>query len=169
VQSIKGSSSEKGNGKNSRNATLQSAYWYETATTLSKENAELTEKIAQVNTRCDTMGESITRLSRIRAALEEELSSANREIIRISTHSQVFIPPTPTHLRIQSIPVNTEGRDAMHWYQTCRTMEAQYIQKITELEARIDNLVEIITCSKASPKRKRTDHGLVSEETNEIS
>ena len=143
---------------NNRNATPKTAYWYETATTLSSENADLTEKVTKYEERCRTLTGSVTRLSQLRTALEKDLATANKEIIRLTACTHPTLPPTPNiPSKSNSISVSTQGRDAMHWYQTCRSMEAQYIQMISELETRVSQLTETIT-SNTGKRPRRIDN-----------
>ena len=138
-------------GTDGRNATHETAQWYEAATTQSEENAKLAELLEESGTKCRRLTDSVTRLSQLRQALENELAATKRDVIHLSASGHAITPSIAAPTRIQPIPVNTEGRDAMHWYQTCRTMEAQNIQRNAELEARMEKLSDRTT----TPQNKR--------------
>jgi hypothetical protein len=120
----------------------RTSYWHQTASTLSKENAELVCRISRYEEQINRHREALKRLSRAKIDTESELAAANREIMRLTMCGNSIVLPTAAPVRLQSIQVSTQGKDAHYWYQTCRTMEAQFIQKTTELQAVIDTLIE---------------------------
>jgi hypothetical protein len=147
--------------KSSKDASTESAYWYETAMTLSDGNTELTEKLTACEARCEVFKDTVCRLTQQRKQLEEDLTSAQGEIIRLSSSAGAIAALAPITMQRQSIPVNTQGKDALYWYQTCRTMEAQYIEKIAGLETTIKHLIDenkrgAITSDQA--KRRKRAH-----------
>lgn len=127
--------------KSSKDASTESAYWYETAMTLSDGNAKLTEKLTTCEAKCEVLKDTVCRLTQQRKQLEEDLTSAQGEIIRLSSCAGELATIAPITMQRQSIPVNTQGKDALYWYQTCRTMEAQYIEKLAGLETTIKHLI----------------------------
>ena len=142
-----GSTASNRSNKNESKSTLQSngdrsAYWHQMASTLSKENARLTSQITDLEEKCTRQQESIRRLSRNNAAVNEELASTRREILRLTACENAILLPSTAPVRLQSIPIDPQGKDGMYWYQTCRTMEAQFIQRTAELQATIDKLIE---------------------------
>ena len=136
--------------------SLDSSYWYETATTLSKENSELVDKITKYEEKLCIQNTSISRLAQLRTALENELTEANREIIRLTAYGNGCMPSTQSFppSKTRSIPVSTEGKDAVHWYQTCRSLETLHIQKTAELEGRIEALLK--KAEESDTKRRKT-------------
>ena len=129
----------------------RSSYWHQTAATLSKENATLTHSLTEHEERYTRQQESIKRLSRARAVAEEELATARREILRLTVCGNAILLPTAPPVKVQSIPVNMQGKDGMYWYQMCRTIETQYIQRTAELQASLDKLIETAS-SRGGPR-----------------
>ena len=35
---------------------------------------------------------------------------------------------------VSTIPVNTQGKDAIYWHQTCRTVQSQYLEAKREID-----------------------------------
>jgi len=130
----------------------RSSYWHQTAVTLSKENATLTHSLTEHEERYTRQQESIKRLSRARAMAEEELSAARREILRLTVCGNAILLPTAPPVKVQSIPVNMQGKDGMYWYQMCRTIETQYIQRTAELQASLDKLIETASNRGGGPR-----------------
>ena len=156
-RSNESSNSAKLIGENSKNATQETSYWFETATTLSKENTELIDRITRCEEKCAKLNTSVSRLSHRRIVLEKELANANRELLRMTVcRYDGFTPCSIVPSKTKSIPVNTEGKDAIHWYQACRTLEAHHIQKTSELEAKIESLLKSMT-ELDTKRRKRRD------------
>ena len=140
-----------------KNSTRGTSHWYETATSLSKENSKLVDAISEYELKYTRLNTSVSRLSQLRTALENDLAAANREIIRLTVCANDFVvvPSLQAPSKARSIPVSADGKDALHWYQTCRSMEAQHIEKINELEAKIDSLIKTMT----DPDTKRRKRG----------
>jgi hypothetical protein len=84
--------------------------------------------------------------------MELNLSEANKEIMHLAFIARNQCTPMhlPTRSKVSKIPINTLGKDAMYWYQTCRTMEAQHLVQTNEMETKINELMNVI-----SAKRKR--------------
>jgi hypothetical protein len=120
----------------------RSSHWHQAAATLSRENAELVCRLSRYEEQINRHREALKRLSHAKLATESDLAAANREIMRLTVCANSIVLPTAAPIRLQSIPVNLQGRDGHYWYQTCRTMEAQFIQKTAELQAVIDTLIE---------------------------
>ena len=120
----------------------RSSYWHRIAATLSKENAEMVCQLSRYEEQISHSKETLKRMTRAKATAESELAAANRENIRLTLSGNSIVLPTAAPIRLQSIPANMQGKDGHYWYQTCRTMEAQFIQKTTELQAVIDTLIE---------------------------
>ena len=129
-------------------------YWRDSANTLSEENTNLTRRLSKLEEEHRQLRSAMTRSSEARKELEKRLNEANKEIFHLSAAdpSRRIIPRQPAQLKFAVMPPNTQKRDAAFWFQTCRSMEAQYVQRNAELEAKIDELMEAV-----SAKRKRTD------------
>jgi hypothetical protein len=141
-----------------KNSSRETSHWYETATSLSRENSKLVDVISGYELKCARLTISVSRLSKLRTALENDLAAANREIIRLAVCANDFavVPSLQAPSKARSIPVSADGKDALHWYQTCRSMEAQHIEKINELEAKIDSLIKTM----ADPDTRRRKRGV---------
>ena len=113
-----------------KNSTSKTAYWYESSSTLSIENAKLCKDLSKSNEECLHLRANVKRLADMRDELTKSLAE------KASTDAT----PSFAHSTLQSIPVNTDGKDAMHWYQTCRTMEAQFTVAKAELQSKIEEL-----------------------------
>ena len=68
---------------------------------------------------------SINELRRIRIQLENRLAATKCDMLL----QEAIVPPYPT-----SIPVNTQGKDALYWHQTCRTLQQHNTALRRELE-----------------------------------
>jgi hypothetical protein len=73
--------------------------------------------------------------------LETNLNEANKELVHLST-SHAAALRSPTQTKMTTVPASTQGRDAVYWHLTCRSMEVHYIQLVSELEARVKELTE---------------------------
>jgi len=129
-------------------------YWRNTTYTLSGENTELKQRLSKLEEEYKQLKHAMTRSTAARKELEKNLNEANKELFHLSTtHSRRIVPKQPVQLRFAVPPSSAiQNKDASFWYQTCRSMEAQYIQRNNELEAKVDELMEIV-----SAKRKRPD------------
>lgn len=132
--------------------TSSTAYWRESTNTLSNENSILTDRLAIIEAEHATLKETVSRLTSTKKEMETNLSEANKEIMHLAFIARNQCTPMhlPTRSKVSKIPIDTLGKDAMYWYQTCRTMEAQHITQTNEMETKINELMDVI-----SAKRKR--------------
>jgi hypothetical protein len=132
--------------------TNSTAYWRESTNTLSHENSILTDRLAIIEAEHKNLKETVSRLTSIKKEMELNLSEANKEIMHLAFIARNQCTPMhlPTRSKVSKIPINTLGKDAMYWYQTCRTMEAQHLVQTNEMETKINELMNVI-----SAKRKR--------------
>lgn len=136
-------------------------YWRETANTLSRENAAITEQLGRLRADNAQLRESLRRLTAAHKETEQALAESSKELAHLSlvsrhwgaTGGQATFVPLRT--RIPPVPVDPQGKDAMHWYLSCRHMEAQFNLLRAELENKISELTEIISAN----KRKRDAGG----------
>jgi hypothetical protein len=70
--------------------------------------------------------------------LEAKLLQAQNEILELRSAS-----PYHHETKITSIPVDTEGRDAMYWHQICRTLQHQCTDLSKELERKTNQLAKM--------------------------
>jgi hypothetical protein len=87
------------------------------------ENARLRDALKLRDNDCAQHARSIGELRRIRLQLENQLAAAKCDLLLQE------VPPYPT-----SIPVNTQGKDALYWHQTCRTLQQHNTALRKELE-----------------------------------
>lgn len=129
-------------------------YWRDSTNTLSDENTTLTRRLSKLDEENKQLKHVMTKSTAAKKELEKSLNEANKEIFYLSTTQtgRRIIPRQPQQLRFSVMPPATQNRDAAYWFQTCRSMEAQYAQRTAELEAKVDELMEM-----TSAKRKRTD------------
>jgi hypothetical protein len=129
-------------------------YWRDSANTLSDENTTITHELSKLKEEYKQLKHTMTRSTAARKELELKLNEANKEIFHLSTtrHVRRLIPRQPEQLKFAVMPPALQRKDADHWYQTCRSMEAQYVQRTAELEAKVEELIETV-----SAKRRRTD------------
>jgi hypothetical protein len=113
-------------------------------------HAFLCDKLMKCETKCKDLTDNVARLSRVRAALENDLRSASKEIMTLTTQPGVIAGTKPfiPHTKQRSVPAGTQGKETMHWYQTCTTMERQHIEKIAELETKIRQLTTALPHAK---------------------
>ena len=144
--------SEKKTTSTTKKCTSESrgAYWRDTADTLSRENSELMERLSRVEDENRSMKQRVENLILAKRKLEHDLSTAEEELKHISMTQnltttrhgmQISIPPKSTF---------TKEKDAIFWYQRCRSIESQLSHRIFELENRISELSNSL-----STKRKR--------------
>ena len=118
-----------------KNAT----YWSEAATSLSTEAAQLREEIQKRNREYQSILECNARLLTSYREMERRLLDADRELNYLRTDP---FQESPVYSSIIStIPLNTEGRDALYWHQTCRTVMLQYQEAKREVDEKTNQFV----------------------------
>jgi hypothetical protein len=117
------------------------SYWRDTATTLSHENTTLADRVSQTESENEKLKQIAACAAAKRKELEQSLNEANKELVHLST-SHAAALRSPTQTKMTTVPASTQGRDAVYWHLTCRSMEVQYIQLVSELEARVKELTE---------------------------
>jgi hypothetical protein len=132
--------------------TNSTAYWRESTNTLSHENSILTDRLAVIEEEHKKLKETVSKLNSIKKETESNLNEANKEIMHLAFIARNQCTPMhlPTRSKVSKIPINTLGKDAMYWYQTCRSMEAQHLLQTNEMETKINELMDVM-----SVKRKR--------------
>lgn len=129
------------------------SYWRESTNTLSRENTNLTSRITHAEADNAKLRDTINRMTIAKKEAERSLHDTTKEIMHLSFIARHQCTPArlPTRIRMDPVPASTLGKDAMYWYQTCRTMEAQFIEEKAALETKIAELTDVA----ASVKRKR--------------
>ena len=87
------------------------------------ENARLRDTLKLRDRDCAQHAKSINELRHIRIQLENRLAASKCDMLLQE------VPPYPT-----SIPVNTQGKDALYWHQMCRTLQHHNAALRRELE-----------------------------------
>ena len=64
--------------------------------------------------------------------LERKLADSEREITHLRTDP--FKEYSVYNRVVSTIPINTDGKDALFWHQTCRTVQLQYEQAKQEVD-----------------------------------
>jgi hypothetical protein len=128
------------------------AYWREATGTLSYENATLTNRLTQSEEECVRLKHMMQRSTAQRKESENALIEAQRELALFSTTHQYDCAHISTRATYTTMPASTQGRDAVYWHQTCRSIETELLKRIAELEIRVEELVEA-----ESAKRRKTD------------
>jgi hypothetical protein len=131
------------------------AYWREATGTLSYENATLTNRLTQSEEECVRLKHMMQRSAAQRKESENALIEAQRELALISTTHRYTCAQISTRATYTTVSASTQGRDAVYWHQTCRSIEEELLKRITELEIRVEELTEA-----ESTKRRKTDSAI---------
>jgi hypothetical protein len=115
------------------------AYWSQTAASLTKEVAQLREDAKKRDREYSSLFECNSRLFASYKEMERKLNDAERELTYLRTdpfqESRVYSSV------ISTIPLNTEGKDVIHWHQTCRTVQAQYQEAKREIDEKTSQFI----------------------------
>ena len=107
-------------------------HWQRAATSLKSEVSQLKETMAlRERDNASLFGMHANLLSSFRE-LERKLADSEREITHLRTDP--FREFSVYNSVVSTIPINTEGKDALHWHQTCRTVQLQYEQAKQEVD-----------------------------------
>jgi hypothetical protein len=107
-------------------------HWQRAATSLKSEVSQLKETMAlRERDNASLFGMHAKLLSSFRE-LERKLADSEREITHLRTDP--FREFSVYNSVVSTIPINTEGKDALHWHQTCRTVQLQYEQAKQEVD-----------------------------------
>ena len=114
-------------------------YWSQTAASLTKEVAQLREDAKKRDREYSSLFECNSRLFASYKEMERKLNDAERELTYLRTdpfqESRVYSSV------ISTIPLNTEGKDGIHWHQTCRTVQAQYQEAKREIDEKTSQFI----------------------------
>lgn len=108
------------------------SYWHRTATSLSSEVAQLRETVRLRERDNASLFEIHGKLLSSFRELERKLADSEREVTHLRTDP--FRESSVYSSIISTIPVNTEGKDALFWHQTCRTVQLQYMEAKHEVD-----------------------------------
>ena len=108
------------------------AHWQRAATSLKSEVSQLKETMEmRERDNASLFGMHAKLLSSFRE-LERKLADSEREITHLRTDP--FKEYSVYNRVVSTIPINTDGKDALFWHQTCRTVQLQYEQAKQEVD-----------------------------------
>ena len=107
-------------------------HWQRAATSLKSEVSQLKETMALRERDNASLFEMHAKLLSSFRELERKLADSEREITHLRTDP--FREFSVYNSVVSTIPINTEGKDALHWHQTCRTVQLQYEQAKHEVD-----------------------------------
>jgi hypothetical protein len=125
--------------KTSRVRGKDVTFWSQKAATLSADVVQLREEAGKHERDYSSLTECNVRLITSYKAMERKLSDAERELLYLRTDP--FRESRGYTSVISTIPLNTEGRDALYWHQTCRTMQAQYLEVKHEMDEKTNQFI----------------------------
>ena len=73
--------------------------------------------------------------------METQLAASTREILILEA-DRITMPLHPRRPP-PHIPTSTQGKDALFWHQTCRTLQTQYMELKAELDEKIDQFLRL--------------------------
>jgi hypothetical protein len=115
------------------------SYWSDVASSLSKEAAQLREAAQKRDREYSSLLECNSRLLVSYREMERKLVDAERELTYLRTDP--FQESRSYSSIISTIPLNTEGKDAFHWHQTCRSVQLQYQEARREIDEKTSQFV----------------------------
>ena len=118
---------------------MGASYWSQTASSLSSDVVGLTEALKTRERDYYSLLECNTRLLGSYKELERRLLDADREIVYLKTDP--FQESRVYSSIVSTIPVNTQGKDAFHWHQVCRTVQLQYLEAKHEIDEKTNQFI----------------------------
>ena len=118
---------------------MGASYWSQTASSLSSDVVGLTEALKTRDRDYYSLMECNTRLLRSYKELERRLIDADREIVFLKTDP--FQESRVYSSIVSTIPVNTQGKDALHWHQVCRSVQLQYLEAKHEIDEKTNQFI----------------------------
>ncbi len=115
------------------------AYWSQAASSLSIEASQLREALKKRDMEYASLLECNSRLVSSYKEMERRITDADRELTFLRTDP--FQESRGYSSIISTIPLNTEGRDAFYWHQTCRSVQLQYLEAKREIDEKTDQFV----------------------------
>ncbi len=100
------------------------SYWSQMAATLSSDVVQLREAATAREREYSSLFELNSKLLASYKELERKMVDSERELnyLRIDP----FQDSSVYRSIVSTIPVNTQGKDAIYWHQMCRTIQSQY-------------------------------------------
>lgn len=107
-------------------------FWSQSASTLLNDVAQLNDSLKSREREYASLFEINTKLLSSFRELERKMMDAERELnyLRTDPFQETGIYSSV----VSTIPVNTQGKDAIYWHQTCRTVQSQYLEAKREID-----------------------------------
>ena len=99
-------------------------HWHRVSMSLSSETAQLRDKVRLRERDNASLFDIHGKLLSSFRELERRLADSEREVNHLRTDP--FRESSVYSSIVSTIPVNTEGKDALYWHQVCRTVQLQY-------------------------------------------
>ena len=115
------------------------SYWNQIAVTKSGDASHLGDALQTRNREYAALFEINGKLLATYRALERKMLDAERELTYLRTNP--FHESGVYSNIISTVPVTTQGKDAFHWHQMCRTMEAQYLEAKREIDEKTHQFI----------------------------
>jgi hypothetical protein len=135
--------------RHSTAVTQDSLHWQKTATTLLAENTQIRNALQLKEKECSDLTSKMFQLGQAYIELEKQLALNARELLIL--RADVITPPAVRG--IPSIPVTTQGKDAMYWHQACRTLQMQFLELKNELDSKTDQFIRLTAAHRALLKK----------------
>jgi hypothetical protein len=107
-------------------------YWSQSASTLLHDVTQLNDALKSRERDYASLFEINSNLLSSYKELERKMADAERELIYLRTDP--FQETGIYSSVVSTIPVNTQGKDALYWHQTCRTVQLQYLEAKREID-----------------------------------
>ena len=114
-------------------------FWSQTAATQSNELLQLREAALKRERDYTALAECNVRLLTSHREMERKLVNAERELLYLRTDP--FLESCGYTSVISTIPLGTEGKDAMYWHQTCRTVQAQFLEARRAMDEKTNQFI----------------------------
>jgi hypothetical protein len=101
------------------------SYWSQMAATLSNDVKQLKEDANTRQREYSSLFELNSKLLASFKEIERKMVDAERELNYLRTDP--FQESSVYHTIVSTVPVNTQGRDAIYWHQMCRTIQSQFL------------------------------------------
>lgn len=107
-------------------------FWSQSASTLLNDVSQLNDSLKSREREYASLFEINSKLLFSFKELERKMIDAERELnyLRTDPFQETGIYSSV----VSTIPVNTQGKDALYWHQTCRTVQLQYLEAKREVD-----------------------------------
>jgi hypothetical protein len=116
-----------------------------------EETRRLRESLRKKERECSDFSLRMSKLSQSHIELEQQLMIAKRELLVLQADQ--ITRPLMQHPPLPTMPINTQGKDALYWHQACRTLQRQYNEVRNELENKKDQFIRLNDSYRAAVRR----------------